>query len=579
MDKNIITALMQNCKDLKILYVEDNESARESTKSMLEKFFKNICIGIDGMNGLEKFKQTEYDLVITDINMPKMNGIEMIKEIRKINKNTPVLIISAYSESEYFMEAIKQNIDGYLLKPISTEQFINQLSKTVEKIQLTKKNERYKKGLETQIQERTQTLEYMFYHDSLTALKNKNALIADMEKEPFVAVLILDIDNFQDFNDIYGLRGGNKIIESCGALLESNLKEELYDIYYFHNDQFILRIKKQSYNINNFEKDIKELMETIHNFKIYLKVFKESINVDITIGVSFEEKYATEKAIMALKYAKKHKRPYAVYSKIVDRYKISKENLFWKDEIKEALKNDHIIPVFQPIVNRNKQIVKHEALMRLVKIKNSKEEMISPALFLETAMKTKQYCNLTKIMVEKSFFIMKKDGRDFSLNLSFEDIVNSSTLTMLKEKIDRYQIGKQLILEIVESENVEDYTIVKNFIKDFRQLGVRIAIDDFGAGFSNYMNILEIEPDYLKIDGSMIKELDKSKKSYIFVKSIVKLAKALGVQTIAEFVHSKEVFETCLELGVDQFQGYYFSPPIRESELSSVLKNESLTCT
>ena len=566
-DKNLIISLMKNSKDLRVLYVEDNEYVRESTKEILERFFQHITVGVNGVDGLEKFGQSKYDLVITDINMPIMNGIEMIKNIRKIDNDIPILIISAHSESRYFMDAIKQNIDGYLLKPLEMKQLINQLLKTVERIELIKENRSYKEGLEIQIQERTDAVEFMFYHDSLTGLKNKNALLEDIENENFTAVLILDIDNLQDFNDFYGLSGGNKVIESFADALESSLDDNLYSVYHFHNDKFMLRMKNKNYDINNFEKDIKELISKIDNFKFYLDEANEPIFVDVTIGISFEQDYAIEKAMMALKYAKKGKRSYAVYKKLIDRGEASKESLFWKDEIKKAVNDDKIISVFQPIVNRDKQIIKYEALMRLVQIEDSKEKLISPFFFLDTAIKSRQYSKLTNIMVEKSFKIMKENRKDFSINLSFEDINNSATIKMLKDQIEKYQVGKQLILEIIESECLEDYVVVKNFIKDFRELGVRIAIDDFGAGFSNYMQILEIEPDYLKLDGSMIKEIDKSKKSYEFVKSIVGLTKALGITTIAEFVHSQEVFETCLELGVDQYQGYYFSPPVKEDEL------------
>jgi EAL domain-containing protein (putative c-di-GMP-specific phosphodiesterase class I) len=309
------------------------------------------------------------------------------------------------------------------------------------------------------------------------------------------------------------------------------------------------------------------LLKNISSFNINLNNYKESIKIDVTIGVSFEKEFAIEKSLMALRYAKKYKKSHMAYNTIIDSSQISKETIAWKNDIKIAIHNDKIIPVFQPIVDRDQNIIKHEILMRMEKETKVKTELISPFFFLNIAMKTKQYNYLTKIMAEKSFKIADKEDGDFSFNISFEDIIHEPTILMLKDQIAKYKIGHKLIFEIVESENIEDYEIVKNFISDFRELGVRIAIDDFGAGFSNFQHILEIEPDYLKLDGSMIKNIDKSKKSYEFVKSIVGLTKAIGIKTIAEFVHSKEVFEICYKLGVDEFQGYYFSPPIQEHEM------------
>ena len=98
--------LFEFAKTLKVLYVEDNEQARESTVSLLSNIFSNIEVGVDGKDGLEKFKEQKFDLVITDINMPIMNGLEMIEEIKKIDKDIPVIIISAHSENNYLLKAI-----------------------------------------------------------------------------------------------------------------------------------------------------------------------------------------------------------------------------------------------------------------------------------------------------------------------------------------------------------------------------------------------------------------------------------------------------------------------------------------
>jgi EAL domain-containing protein (putative c-di-GMP-specific phosphodiesterase class I) len=99
-------------------------------------------------------------------------------------------------------------------------------------------------------------------------------------------------------------------------------------------------------------------------------------------------------------------------------------------------------------------------------------------------------------------------------------------------------------------------------------MGVLIAIDDFGSGFSNFTHVFKLEPDILKIDGSLIKNIDNDKKSYEFVKSIVQLAKALQIETLAEFVSSEEIFKITYDLGIDYFQGYYFSAPVTYETLA-----------
>lgn len=555
--KSEIQELLKISKSLKVLYVEDNEEARNSTLTLLSRFFDDVTVGVDGLDGLNKFKESKnLDLIITDINMPQVDGIEMVKNIREFDNNIAILMLSANNESSYFLDAIKLDIDGYLLKPLNMKQLVKQLTKTTEKVTLIKENEEYKKSLELKVEERTKALKHSLLHDELTKLKNQNALLEDLKNQPFSSLCILDIDNLQDYSDIYGLSGSSEIIKSFANLLELTLKDSSYDIYYFQSNQFILR------GNDDFQDSIELLLKEIEFFEINLTQYNESIQIDTTVGISFEKEYAIEKALMALSYAKKHKKFYMKYSSIIDSAQNSKKTIAWKNDIKSAIKNSKIIPVFQPIVNKEQKIIKHEVLMRMEKEKDGKAELISPFFFLDIAMKTKQYKYLTKTMAEKSFQTIQTKSGDFSFNISFEDIIHTPTITMLKELISKYDIGSKLIFEIVESENIEDYKVVKNFISDFRKLGVKIAIDDFGAGFSNFEHILEIEPDYLKIDGSMIKNIDSSKKSYEFVKSIVSLTKALGIKTIAEFVHSKEVFDVCYKLGVDEFQGYYFSPPV-----------------
>ncbi len=561
---NEIEKLITSSKDLKLLYVEDNKDARETTGKLLSRFFDDIVIAVDGKDGLEKFKQyAPFDIVITDINMPYTNGIDMAEQIRMLDKEVNILMLSANNEANYFLDAIKIGIDGYLLKPLNMKQLINQLLKTTQKIILIRENEAYKKALEEKVTQKTRELQYRFYHDDLTGLKNRNALLEDLGKKPFAMLSILDIDNFQNYSDIYGVHGSGEILKALAHFLTDTFKDVICDIYHYEADKFVLFFQERI--------DMDIIRERLKSPFIYLEKFDEYIEIDVTTGISHESEHVIEKVLMALRYAQKHGKSLVVYDETVDSAKDSKNIITWKEKIKQAIKEDRIVPVYQPILDRAQNIVKYEALMRMELQNDGKEELVAPWFFLDIAIKTKQYKMLTGIMAEKSFRFAKERACDFSLNISFEDVSNPQTVAMLKTLTERYGIGERLIFEILESENIEDYKILKKFINQFRELGVRIAIDDFGAGFSNFAHIMEIEPDFLKIDGSMIKNIDTDKKSYEFVKAVVGLTKALGIETVAEFVHSKEVFDICYELGIDQFQGFYFSPPLREEEIETQL--------
>lgn len=134
---------------LKLLYVEDEEKVRISTLPILQEFFKNITVAVDGEDGVEKFNNSIFDVIITDISMPKLNGLKMSKKIRETNKTIPIIVHTAYDENDYFMESIEIGVDGYLLKPIDIDKFIQILNKIVinikhknEAIELKKKLER-----------------------------------------------------------------------------------------------------------------------------------------------------------------------------------------------------------------------------------------------------------------------------------------------------------------------------------------------------------------------------------------------------------------------------------------------------
>ncbi len=131
-----IETMLKNRSSLRVLYVEDDEEARRVTTLILENFIDNVIAAHNGKDGLSKYRNSEVDLIITDIEMPKLNGLDMIEEIRKTDKDIPILILSAYSEINYFLQSIKLGVDGYLVKPINLKQLTTLMQKVIQKINL-----------------------------------------------------------------------------------------------------------------------------------------------------------------------------------------------------------------------------------------------------------------------------------------------------------------------------------------------------------------------------------------------------------------------------------------------------------
>jgi len=167
-------------------------------------------------------------------------------------------------------------------------------------------------------------------------------------------------------------------------------------------------------------------------------------------------------------------------------------------------------------------------------------------------------------MLSKSFEAFKNTDNEFSVNITIEDILNNNIKEYIIMMLEKYNIGSRVVFEIVESESIENFKEVLYFIKNIKSYGCKIAIDDFGTGYSNFEYLVKLEADYIKIDGSLIKEIDTNITSQIVVKNIVNFAKDLKMKTIAEFVENEFIFKKVKELGVDYSQGYYFSEPKRD---------------
>jgi len=242
--------------------------------------------------------------------------------------------------------------------------------------------------------------------------------------------------------------------------------------------------------------------------------------------------------------------------------KIAQENLQILHILKEAIDNKNIICFYQPIIeNSTKRIVKYETLVRI----EYDNKIIPPSKFIDVAKQGIYYSKITEIVLSEAFDIVKKfKDYDISINISEIDIEKEIVRELIYEMLSKNkEFAKYVTFELLEDADVEKYDVLEEFITKIKDLGVTIAIDDFGSGYSNFIRLINYKPDFLKLDGTLIKDIHKDKFSYSVVKSIVEFAKANEIKTIAEFVENEEIFKTVKELGVAYSQGYYFGKPER----------------
>ncbi|PKN14571.1 MAG: hypothetical protein CVU67_04970, partial [Deltaproteobacteria bacterium HGW-Deltaproteobacteria-24] len=179
--------------------------------------------------------------------------------------------------------------------------------------------------------------------------------------------------------------------------------------------------------------------------------------------------------------------------------------------------------------------------------------------------KAKLYHKITEIMMRKTFeYFSHKPHIEFSINYSIDDILNVETTNLLFELLENYGIGNRVIIELLETEEINNFEILNNFITRVKKYKARVAIDDFGSGYSNFSYIINMNVDFLKIDSSLVENIDTCKDSLKVVKTIILFAKEIGLKTIAEKVHSQNIETILIDLGVDYVQGYHIGKPAAE---------------
>ena len=399
------------------------------------------------------------------------------------------------------------------------------------------------------------SLEYQFYHDELTTLPNRKKLIETLSLEDDAILMILNIDKFQHINDLYGDKIGNDIIKNTALIIKENVSKDAI-LFKLHADEYALYLPTAGVyeEIKTLALHLANCIEN-HTFTIN----ENEIYVNATIGVAYGTSYLLNYADMALKLAKKKRKKYLIYESSMNIEHDYEQNLKWSKKIKDAIENNRIEPLFQPIVDtKTSKIVKYEALMRMI---DENGEYLSPIHFLELAKKNKLYPKLTKIIIEKTFEIFKNIDAQVSINLSVYDVLNEDVYATIIEKLYEYKLGDRIVFELIESDGIENYKEVIEFINEVKKTGAKISIDDFGTGYSNFEYIMKLKVDYIKIDASMIKDIDKNINSQMVTETIIDFARKMNIQTIAEFVHSQSVFEVVKNMGIDFAQGYYFGKP------------------
>lgn len=478
---------------------------------------------------------------------------------QELNENVSYTILISI-----LLTVITLFISFFFSKSVNTI-FIRYKKEAIQKEKKLKKlNRSLKKLANEEIRKRSLKEEELafVYKEPLTGLQNRLQLSENIQKENNSKLAILNIDRFIDINNFYSAQIADELLKEIALfLVEIFRKKEGIEIFKLPVDEYAIYTNSEIISDFEFTNMCKLVIKLIEKKPFSIK--ENDIIVSITAGISLTDENTFINADTALKIAKGKRKSLFIYDKNDNIEKNFQNNIKWTKILKDAIKNHQITILKQPIIkNSDKENRKYECLIR---IKQEDGTYITPNYFLDIAKKIKLYPQLTKIVVSQSFKHFSKctckKRCEFSINLTLDDITNEDTVRYITHKLEKYNVAKQVIFEIVESEGIDNFEEVSLFIKTMKEYGCKIAIDDFGTGYSNFEYLMKLNVDFIKIDGSFIKNIDKNPQSELISSLIIDFARQQGISTIAEFVHSKEVLNKVKEMGIDYSQGFYLGEP------------------
>ena len=406
------------------------------------------------------------------------------------------------------------------------------------------------------------------YLDQLTQIYNRQYLQEFIQQKSLqnYYLMLMDIDYFKRVNDHYGHDVGDDVLVAVVNEIKSNLREDDL-IVRFGGEEFLIFISKKS--TQEIEGVAQRLRLAIENLTI--RTHSHILNITISLGVN-PCPYKARNLDEAIKicdeqlYIAKNegRNRISVFKDNNSEYSTSHNRI---TDIQEAVNYERILCAIQPIMSvATQECNKYEVLMRM---KDKDGKIIYPDAFLPFIKNTSLYLTLTKIILQKSIALLKENDFSLSINLDLQDILNGDIIALFKETFEKHhEFAQRITIEILEHEEINDFEQLKENLQMFKSLGFSIAIDDFGSGYANFIYLVNLDIDILKIDGSLIRGIDEESAAYQVVKTILYYAANMNILTIAEQVETKEEYDTLVTLGVDYIQGYYLGKPVIQEEKS-----------
>lgn len=435
----------------------------------------------------------------------------------------------------------------------------------------------------SRLDEITDTLNYQASHDTLTGLLNRSELAARLNaillttgsQQPSIYALYVDIDHFKILNDSCGTQAGDLLINGVASSVKEHVRGRSFAAR-IGGDDFVLIYYNENEidRTHNVTEIAKNLLESAQNQKFSWKGKDYPYTLSIGI-IPIDSSFKSEHEIMIAgtqtvqKVHRSGGNHFAFFEHNNSNRYYSLPISEWIARIHTALQEDGFRLYYQPIEplgigGDNKKL---EILLRMTDKDNP---VIQPGEFIPIAERYNIMPTVDRWVIDNSFKTYARLAKEnhplthsvFCLNISGSSLLDDSLVSFILEKANEYAIPKNMFcIELTESSAILNLTSVSRLITLLSEQGFSFALDDFGSGFSSFNYLKNLPVDFVKIDGSFIRNMDRDPIDYNMVQAISSMCRILGLKTIGEFAENSTIIRMLGEIGVDYAQGYGIAKP------------------
>lgn len=458
-----------------------------------------------------------------------------------------------YANYTFVIAALSEKTDAhFMLDDLDQGSVLNLQEDNVQMLNYLLMNAN--KSLSEELKEQQSKMQDAVFFNSTMGLDNQLKFQFDKDREALDKTAMLTLNNEKMFRLFSGVTETYGFLKDCYHKMQLRFRRDgLY--FYCYNDTSLMLAANGFLSGGEFAEIVEEIHEFLSRFSY------EQMQLSYTAAILFSAEDAIQRLETAIHYAKNHKLSIIRFDELGDDLKKEQENIHMLWVVREALLHRRVIPFFQEIHDNTGGTKRmFESLMRLY---DAEGNLYFPDRFLPIAKEYDLYDSLSELMVKTVLEMFEKKDIRVTLNLNVQDIYNHNMIQMIFDKLKVMRHPENFVFEIVESEEITDYEYIKKFAGRIHEYGGKVAIDDFGSGFSNLLHVINIEADYIKIDGEIIKTITTDSHCRDFIEFMNGWCEKGGQELICEYIENEQIQNIMEEIGVCFSQGYYFSKPHR----------------